>query len=232
MNYLGPNGDLDVGSCLMTKLETGVLTIALNRLEQHNAINTDMSLALQRLLTAVSRDDTVRVVVVRGNGPSFCVGLENAEFLDATLAAEQLLRNLALPVIAMVHGKCHGGAMALIEACDIVFASDETEFSLTEQAYDGTAAQPMGLVTLSMPDSALEVETYQLARDLADKDSLALRFTKEALSRVADIPWDEVLSYTMTQQSELKSLQAGRPSARALAVESFLAGKSKPGTGG
>jgi hypothetical protein len=43
--------------------------------------------------------------------------------------------------------------------------------------------------------------------------------------------WDAVLDYNAAKFAQLKAMQAGRPSARAAAVESFLAGTSKPGLG-
>jgi enoyl-CoA hydratase/carnithine racemase len=225
LKYRGPNADLDSGPHLSTDLEEGVLSITLNRPQQRNAIDAAMSLAMARLLTAVSDDDAVRVLVLRGKGLAFCVGMEGAGSSDVTPSFEQL-RLLPQPVIAMVQGQCHAGAIAMIEACDIVFAADDADFGL-----DGKDAQRNDLVTMSVPASELETQTYQLARELAGKDALALRFTKQTLRSVADISWDEVLNFTAAKQAELKALQAGRPSTRALAVESFLAGKTKPGAG-
>ena len=223
MKYRGPKADLDTGPHLSADLEEGILSIALNRPQQRNAIDAAMSLAMARLLTAVSGDDAVHVVVLRGKGPDFCVGMEGAGSSDVTPGFEQL-RLLPQPVIAMVHGQCHGGALRLIEACDIVFAADDADI-------EGTDAQRETLVTQSVPASELASQTYHLARELAGKDALALRFTKETLRSVADLSWDEVLGFTTAKQNELKALQAGRPSVRALAVESFLAGKTKPGAG-
>jgi enoyl-CoA hydratase/carnithine racemase len=225
LKYRGPNADLDTGPHLGAELEEGVLSIALNRPQQRNAIDAAMSLAMARLLTAVSDDDAVRVLVLRGRGPDFCVGTESVGSYDAATSFE-LLRLLPQPVIAMVYGQCHGGAIATIEACDIVFAADDANFGL-----DGKNAQRDDLVTQSLPASELEAHTYQLARELAGKDALALRFTKQTLRSVANVSWDEVLNFTTAKQAELNALQAGRPSARALAVESFLAGKTKPGAG-
>lgn len=226
MKYPGPKDDLVSEPFLELDLDDGVLTIALNRPQQRNAINAAMCSAMARLLAAVSRDDAVRVVVLRGKGSAFCAGVETAGSSDATPTIERL-RLLAQPVMAMVHGQCHGGAIALIDSCDIVIAVDDADFGL-----DGKNARRDDLVTLSVPASELEAQTYRLARELAGKDALALRFTKQTLQGVADVSWDEVLSFTAAKQAELKTLQAGRPSARALAVKSFLAGKTKPGAGG
>ena len=216
MTYLGPNGDLDNGPYLAVNLDEGVLSIALNRPEQANAINVATNLAIERLLKAVSGDEMVRVVVVRDHCAAFPV---------------QGWRLLAQPIIAMVQGPCPADAIAVIEACDIVIAADDADFNSTGQSFDGKEAQRQGLVTFSVPVSELQVQTDTLARELATKDALALRFTKQTLQRVPNLPWAEVLAFTSAKQAELKALQAGRPSARASAIESFLAGKSKPGAG-
>jgi enoyl-CoA hydratase/carnithine racemase len=108
----------------------------------------------------------------------------------------------------------HDQALVVLQACDIVLATEKDDW-----------------VTLSFPAQELEEQTYQLARELATKDPLALRFTKKTVQQVAAVSWDDILGFTTAQQAEIKSLQAGRPSARAMAIESFLAGKSKPGAG-
>lgn len=214
MTYLGPNKDLAHWPLLDVDFDEGVISIVLNRPQQHDTINTILN--LERLVDVLHDDEAVRVVVVRGNWPT------------------QSLRLLPQPIIAMVHGACNADTIALIESCDIVICADDAMFDLTSSPHrsiNAPEAQHLGLVTLSVPASELQAHTYTLARELSNKDALALRFTKETLQRVPHIPWDEVLAFTSAKQAELKALQAGRPSARASAIESFLSGKSKPGTG-
>lgn len=173
---------------------------------------------LIRILKLVASDEAVRVIVLLEKG----VRSEVASPATATTLQEtfskfaQCLRHMPQPIVAMVHvqaqAKVQDDMKAIWDACDIVFA-------------DGDWA------TLSFPDSALEEQTYKLARELATKDPLALRFTKKTVQQVASVAWDDILNFTTAQQAEIKSLQAGGPSARALAIESFLAGKSKPGAG-
>jgi enoyl-CoA hydratase/carnithine racemase len=173
---------------------------------------------LIRILKLVASDEAVRVIVLLEKG----VRSEVASPATATTLQEtssklaQCLRHMPQPIVAMVHGqaqaKVQDDMKAIWDACDIVFA-------------DGDWA------TLSFPDSELEEQTYKLARELATKDPLALRFTKKTVQQVASVAWDDILNFTTAQQAEIKSLQAGGPSARALAIESFLAGKSKPGAG-
>ena len=173
---------------------------------------------LIQLLKLVESDEAVRVIVLLEKGGRF----EEASPATATAAAiafqetpsklAQCLRHMPQPIVAMVHGQVQDDTKPIWDACDIVFA-------------DGDWA------TLSFPETELEEQTYKLARELATKDPLALRFTKKTVQQVASVAWDDILNFTAAQQAEIKSLQAGRPSARALAIESFLAGKSKPGAG-
>lgn len=277
MPYTGSRSELGTMRCIRVELEEGILTVAFHRPEQRNLMNVALSREMEALLQAVHYDAAVRVVVLRGDGPGFCAGLDTQDFFDSTRQDEaalraaresanhwrvRLLRLLPQPVIAMVHGFCQGGALAILESCDIVLAADDTEFSLPEiqageipagpttksisrvmtqraaryfsltgRSFDGVEAERNGLVTRSLPYAELERETYALARDFVGKDAIAVQFTKEALQHVDAMSWDGVLSFTAAKFAELKALQAGRPSARAAAVESFLAGKSKPGLG-
>jgi trans-feruloyl-CoA hydratase/vanillin synthase len=278
MHYSGPGSDLPDLQCLRAELREGILAILLNRPVQGNTVNVALSLEMQSLLATVACDPTVRVVVLRGAGEGFCAGIDSQDFLqtsgrdDPTLRAAReasnhwrvrQLRQLPQPVIAMVHGFCKGGAIAILESCDIVLVADDAQFTLTEsdtdlladaalaraaasvmtpraaryhalsgRAFDGREAERNGLASRSVSPAQLEQETNALARELADKDAIALQFTKETLQHVDSMSWDGVLSYTAAKFAELKALQAGRPSAREAAVEGFLAGKSKPGLGG
>jgi enoyl-CoA hydratase/carnithine racemase len=70
----------------------------------------------------------------------------------------------------------------------------------------------------------------KLARELVQKDPIALQFTKESLEHVKSMEWDAALSYNAAKFAELKTLQKGATS-RATSVASFLDGKFKPGLG-
>jgi enoyl-CoA hydratase/carnithine racemase len=275
MQYAHAGVDAQALQCVAATVDDGVLTICLRRPEEGNAIDARLSRELDALLARVAADDAVRVVVLRGAGADFCVGLDLGEpAAMANASASQAppdtphgwrtrgLRRLPQPVIAMVHGQCLGEALAILEACDIVLAASDAAFGaigarehsglrgacakalprvmaaraaryylLTAERFDGEEAARNGLATRCVPPAQLEAATYELARELAGKDAIALRFTKETLDCAPSMSWDAVLSYTAAKQAELKVLQAGRPSSRAAAVENFLAGKSKPGLG-
>ena len=205
-------------------LVDGVLSINLLAIQKPSSTELTSSAdsygfeKLIQILKLVESDEAVRVIVLLEKG----VRSEVASPATATTLQEtssklaQCLRHMPQPIVAMVHGqaqaKVQDDMKAIWDACDVVFADDDW-------------------ATLSFPDSELEEQTYKLARELATKDPLALRFTKKTVQQVASVAWDDILNFTAAQQAEIKSLQAGRPSARALAIESFLAGKSKPGAG-
>lgn len=271
MPYSGPDSALAALQYVKAELDVGVLTIALNRPAHGNAMNVTMAIEMETLLQAVHHDQNVRAVVIRGEGSNFCTGLDSSDFSDTAQHSEmalraaresanhwrvRLLRLLPQPVIAMVHGACHGGAIGIVEGCDIAFAADDAEFALSDiegptpkavsrvmtpraasfhalsgQPFDGREAERNGLVTRSFPAAELEKESYALAKEFVAKDPIALQFTKETLQHVGSMSWDGVLNFNAAKFAELKALQAGRPSTRAAAVESFLAGKSKPGLG-
>ena len=188
-------------------LVEGVLTIRL----QVNAMNN-----LMDLLSFAQADEAVNAIVLRDEGEQFGASHGSAADTDPKVSHQfvQRLRDLPQPIVAMVPGHIHDQALAVLQACDIVLATGQDDWS-----------------TLSVPASELEEQTYKLARELASKDPLILRFTKKTVQQVASIACEDILSFTTAQQAEIKSLQAGQPSPRALAIESFLAGKSKPGAG-
>ena len=112
----------------------------------HNAFDDVLIANLGRMLVQVGNDDSVRVVVLAGEGKSFSAGADlgwmqrmadyyDAENLeDARQLAEvmRLLDELPKPTIARVHGAAIGGGVGLVAACDIALASPRALFCLSE----------------------------------------------------------------------------------------------------
>lgn len=130
----------------LTRTEDGVATISLDRPRVHNAFDEHTIAALDDALRNLAGEDDVRIIVLRGNGPSFSAGGDAnwmRRMADAdretnrkdALALAGLLRRLAAmpqPVLARVHGYAYGGAVGIISACDIVVAADDARFALSE----------------------------------------------------------------------------------------------------
>ncbi len=123
-----------------------VVRLRLHRPELHNAFDADLIETLTAALIAVSKDSTVRVVVLEGAGPSFSAGADlhwmhsmitatrEENRLDAIALARlmRLLDDLPHPTIARVQGAAFGGGVGLIACCDIAIGSADAKFGLTE----------------------------------------------------------------------------------------------------
>jgi len=117
----------------------GVARITLAR-PKHNVLNINMMNELNAELAALLDDQDLKCVLILGEGPSWCAGVEVAdhkpEMVDDMIATFsrifELIEQLEVPVIAGVHGACLGGGMELAIACDIVVASEKALFGQPE----------------------------------------------------------------------------------------------------
>ena len=115
----------------------GIATLTFNRPAKGNSYSGAM---LDTLLDEVGRlgaDPAVRAIVLRGNGKHFSAGAEVGaaakEKPRATIPTVCLeLDTVSKPTIALVHGACIGGAVAIISCCDVVIATHNAFFSLPE----------------------------------------------------------------------------------------------------
>ncbi|WP_119680182.1 enoyl-CoA hydratase/isomerase family protein [Indioceanicola profundi] len=124
----------------------GVATVTLNRPEVHNAFNDAVIAELHRVWDELGGDGDVRVVLLRGNGPSFSAGADlnwmkrmagysREENRQDALGLARMLRalnELPKPTVAVVHGPAFAGGTGLVAACDIAIAADTALFALTE----------------------------------------------------------------------------------------------------
>ena len=123
-----------------------VARLWLDRPEQHNALSVELLGSIAETFHTLAHDPAVRVVVLGGRGPSFCAGADiavmkasaNASFEENLADAKRLaglfagVADFPKPVVARVHGNVLGGGVGLVCACDIVVASDDARFGLTE----------------------------------------------------------------------------------------------------
>ncbi len=122
-----------------------VLTVTLDRPAVLNAYSMAMRDDLFGAFSLARDDDSIRAVVIRGNGRAFCSGGDLAEFGAApspVVAREVrwkrdvwgLLRALPQPTIAAVHGHAAGSGMEMALLCDLRVAATNAVFSLPETA--------------------------------------------------------------------------------------------------
>jgi enoyl-CoA hydratase len=126
-------------SCI---LDSGIALVSINN-PPVNSLDKDVMDGLRGCFKFLSQDDSVRVVIVTGEGRSFVAGGDIKEFLSWTpdVAGEltgkgqcifNQIENFPTPVIAAINGFALGGGLELALACDIRIASEKAKIGLPE----------------------------------------------------------------------------------------------------
>lgn len=159
---------------IIKSVSNGVCELKMNRPAVFNSFNRKMALDLQAALDECERDDSIRAIVITGEGKAFCAGQDLAEATDPdgpelqSIVKEHYnpiilrLRNIEKPIIAAVNGVAAGAGANIALACDIVIAKKSASFI---QAFS-----KIGLI----PDSG---GTYFLPRLIGVQKALALMMT-------------------------------------------------------
>lgn len=131
---------------IKTHLQDSIFTISLARPDVRNAFNDQLIDELQSTFEDLAKKESIRIVLLKGEGPLFCAGgdlnwmqksiqLNEAENLKETQKLSFLFETLNAcpkPVIGSIHGAAIGGGVGLVSICDYVLCSQETVFSLSE----------------------------------------------------------------------------------------------------
>jgi methylglutaconyl-CoA hydratase len=139
------NNELEQDSVKVT-LAGSVLVVTLNRPELHNALNAQMIEALIAVFLELPQREDVRVVVLTGNGRSFCAGADlssmraasdldyeqNVTGAEAIFDLMQAIEECPKPVIGRINGSAIGGGVGLVSCCDIAIAADRAKFGFSE----------------------------------------------------------------------------------------------------
>ena len=133
------------GTIRLTR-DRAVARVALSRPDIRNAFNDQMLEDLREIFGALRGDDSVRAVVLTGEGKAFCAGADvhwmkrvveytyNESYEDSLNLANMLREVYACPkpVIGRINGAAIGGGAGLVAVCDIAIASQEAVFAFTE----------------------------------------------------------------------------------------------------
>ena len=209
----------------------GVATVTINRPEVNNAYNSEMIQAMIDGIAHCAKDDAVRIIVIKGNGRHFQAGAdlnwlkeigklspeENIEVSRATATAICGLTEIAKPTVALIHGGCFGGGTGIAAACDIVIASEDAIFSISEtrwgvmagiivphlnasigprnvrryaltcERFDATRAQEMGLVHEVCPTGGLDAAAGPVIEGLLMSAPIATAETKRVTLKDAGL---------------------------------------------
>ena len=140
---------------LTLDVDAHVATLWLDREEARNAMGSALWRDLPLAAAAVSSVKDIRVLIIAAKGPHFSVGLDLKEFgggftspatsksraasnaqsyagVRAMQASVTSIADLAVPVIAAIHGYCIGGGVDLVSACDLRLCASDAKFSVRE----------------------------------------------------------------------------------------------------
>lgn len=127
-----------------------VATVALNRPEKHNGVDWPMLKAVRTVQLKLAKHKTLRAVILKGEGPSFCAGLDVKSVMSNPKTAVVMYanlwlpmrnifqtwsmgwRDLGVPVIAQIHGNCFGAGIQLALGADIRVCSNDSQLSILE----------------------------------------------------------------------------------------------------
>jgi enoyl-CoA hydratase/carnithine racemase len=197
-----------------------VASITLNRPEAANRVNLELSQELEEACRLINQDDDVYVVVFSGAGKNFCQGAEgqvlygvasavaaiekpviiaiNGDALgqglavalagDIRLAADKA--RLGFPEVSEGSIPADGGTQRLAR---LVGRGKALELILTAEAFSAAEALEIGLVDRVVGSAKLADGAQALAKSIASKGPISLRFIKEAVNKGLDMTLEQGL---------------------------------------
>lgn len=193
-------------------IKNQIALVTLARAEKHNALDMPMFEAIISAIKQVKSDRSIRVVIVHGQGESFCSGLDVKSVMTDKKNAIKLLwkwwptqpniaqkvtvgwRALDVPVIMVLHGKCWGGGMQIALGGDFRITAPDTSFSIMEAKWGlipdmgGTPALAENVPLDQAMKLAMTAELFDV--ETAEKHHL--------ITQIADSPLDE--AYKLANQ--------------------------------
>ena len=136
-----------MGDLVTVEFEGGVADVRLNRPDKYNALSDEMFSAISEAGDRLAREPGLRAVVLSGNGPGFCAGLDISTFagagggvsLEVTEGPDNpvqhcayVWKQLPVPVLAAVHGVAYGAGFQIAMGADIRYAQPAARFSIME----------------------------------------------------------------------------------------------------
>ena len=234
---------------LLYQVEKRVARITINREQQRNAITPEAIDLFLEYLERAEKDVDVRAVLVTGAGDkAFCTGAQLGDGLSTEgkkvfTRYAGLLKRIASfpkPTLARVKGYCLAGGMGFMLACDIVIASDDSQFGTPEvnvglwpmmigalifrnvprkkamemimlaERIKAAEALSMGLITRMVPAGELDGAVDTVLQRLAEKSPIGMKIGKEAFHKAVDMPLDEALDFLSMKLVEVASTDDAR----------------------
>jgi len=220
---------------LLYAVDGPIATITLNRPEHLNTIVPPMPDEVEAAVTAATRDQDVRVLVVRGAGRAFCAGYDfgggfhawdellttegrwdpGKDFVGVTapaFAPTQKFMSIwrcPKPVIAQVHGWCVGGGSDFALCADLVIASEDAQIGTPYSRIWGAYLSGMWIYRLGLARAKHHALT---GRPLSGREAADVELINEA------VPFAELEATVRSRAEELASLPPAQLAAMKLMV--------------
>ena len=214
-----------------------VAEVWLNRPDVRNAFNDQVIAELTLAFQNFAKDKDLRAIVLSAHGKAFCAGADlnwmramsgyswDENRADAQKLADMLwtLEQCPVPIVGRVHGDCYAGGMGLAAVCDVLMASDNVTFCLSEarlgllpatispyviramgaqaakrymvtaERFSATQAHAMGMVHELCTPETLDAKVSEMVATLCGNGPQALRECKRLVQDVAGQPLTEAL---------------------------------------
>ena len=214
-----------------------VAEVWLNRPDVRNAFNDSVIAELTAAFQDLSKDNDLRAIVLSAHGKAFCAGADlnwmrtmsgyswEENRADAQKLADMLwtLDQCPVPIVGRVQGDCYAGGMGLAAVCDVLIASDNVTFCLSEarlgllpgtispyviramgaqtakrymvtaERFSAAQAHAMGMVHELCTPETLDAKVAEIVSTLCGNGPQALRACKQLVQDVAGKPIDEAL---------------------------------------
>ena len=182
----------DVDQPLLREIHGTTALLRLNRPEQRNALSEALLTALHEALAELGANDSVRAIVLTGNGPVFCAGHDlkeltgrrsdpdggkafYARIMEQCSGVMQAILACPKPVIAAITGPATAAGCQLVASCDLAVTSDEATFCtpgvhiglfcstpMVALSRNATRKHAMEMLLLGEPISAAEAHRFGL----------------------------------------------------------------------
>ncbi|MEZ5565352.1 MAG: crotonase/enoyl-CoA hydratase family protein [Gammaproteobacteria bacterium] len=192
-----------------------VAHVTLTRGERHNGVDLAMIEALASAARRLRRMRHVRAVILSGDGPSFCAGLDVKSVMGSTRARilgiaalcspfrnrfqswSLAWRDLPVPVLAVVHGNCFGAGMQLALGADLRLCTPDARLSVMEAKW-GLVPDMGGTVLLR------DVVALDVAKELTMTARVVSGVEAHALGLVTHVS-DDPLADAVTLAQEISN---------------------------
>ncbi len=241
---------MNINDSVLYELKNHVAWITLNKPENGNVVNNDNLPLIYQYITEANNNSECRVIVLQGKDGIFCKGMDflnliknskageiKKEFTDPYKLAVKSIRNSNKPVIGAINGEVLAGGMGLALACDIVIATENSTFGLSEVLFGiipafvfpfllervsykrarylvlsskkiaGLEAYYFGIVDEVVAEDKFNKSIKNIIKRLLYSSPEALSLTKKYADILTDNKIDESVEYAQKQLTELLNIE-------------------------